>query len=185
MENNLEQIDIKLNHLDFNPPDDGAYGYRQQCIEFANIALEYFNKNNHTKYELVEDEDMHSHPINFGTWFHCNFKAKDSSIEEFFAEIYAKISGIESVVTTCQILKDEKHAGCKSCGSHINHSVDGYKMGRRDQSSGKMQEAPCICNPYNLGSSIGQCQIFKDYCEQALRDKNHRDHLLVSPEWKL
>ncbi|KAK2442641.1 hypothetical protein QL285_013818 [Trifolium repens] len=136
------------------------HGYRQQSIEFANIALEYFNKNNHTKYELVEDEDMHSHPINFGT---C---------------------GLESVVTTCQVLKDEKHAGCKSCGSHINHSVDGYKMGRRDQSSGKMQEAPCICNPYNLGSSIGQCQIFKDYCEQALRDKNHRDHLLVSPEWK-
>jgi hypothetical protein len=59
----------------------------------------------HTKYELVEDEDMHSHPINFGTWFHCNFKAKDSSIEEFFAEIYAKISGLESVVTTCQVLK--------------------------------------------------------------------------------
>ncbi|KAK2442629.1 hypothetical protein QL285_013808 [Trifolium repens] len=126
-----------------------------------------------------------SHPINFGTWFHCNFKAKDSSIEELFAEIYAKISGLESVVTTCQVLKDEKHAGCKSCGSHINHSVDGYKMGRCDQSSGKMQEAPCICNPYNLSSSIGQCQIFKDYCEQALREKNHRDHLLVSPEWKL
>jgi hypothetical protein len=26
------------------PDDDDAYGYRQQCIEFANIALDDFNK---------------------------------------------------------------------------------------------------------------------------------------------
>jgi hypothetical protein len=32
------------------PDDDDAYGYRQQSIEFANIALEYFNKNNVRKF---------------------------------------------------------------------------------------------------------------------------------------
>ncbi|CAJ2679052.1 unnamed protein product [Trifolium pratense] len=88
--------------------------------------------------------------------FHCNFKAKDSSssssIEEFFGEIH-RVSGSD-IVTTFQVIKDdEKHAGCEYCRDRINHPVDGYKKGRPDQYSGKMQASctytpPCIWKTY-------------------------------------
>ncbi|GAA0157936.1 hypothetical protein LIER_15089 [Lithospermum erythrorhizon] len=103
-------------------------GVCKENIEYANIALDHYNVENHTEYKLVEDETLTSTTIHKaeGSWIHCGFHAKASSTLLFFAEI--DVLNQPNLVTTCQIVQrqSETRESCNPCHCLIVHPVDGY-----------------------------------------------------------
>ncbi|CAH9142673.1 unnamed protein product [Cuscuta epithymum] len=114
-------------------------GESDQDIKCAKLALEYYNKRNGKKYELVE-AGYSTVFLYRGMWFHCNFKAKPcrntcgdgnekASTKSFFAELRVDSELGRRVVTACRILRGKPIGGCQFCYNIIAHPTHGFRMG--------------------------------------------------------
>ncbi|GAA0186814.1 hypothetical protein LIER_34102 [Lithospermum erythrorhizon] len=131
--------------------------YKKMC---ANIALDYYNHKNGTRFELVEDETLDSYPFadSSGSWIHCCFNAKeDSSINNFFSELQY-VYPLGPAVTTCKILiQGETQVGCGNCKS-VTHPIVGY----RGRSLGNINHASYeMSDDHEVGCGSGWVQQSK------------------------
>ncbi|XP_074287267.1 uncharacterized protein LOC141612401 [Silene latifolia] len=128
-----------------------------QNIRTAKPALEYYNKKNNVKFELVDPITSSGNVRGGGIWYHCNFSAKpegqDSSLTKvFFAELkVAKCDPISKTTkfmcTTCRPLAGKTTEHCEMCGDNFMlHPTTGLRYGRyqfqsralRPRSNGKV-----------------------------------------------
>ncbi|CAH9113005.1 unnamed protein product [Cuscuta epithymum] len=105
----------------------------------AKMALEYYNKKNRKRYELVE-AGCSSGFLAPGICFHSNFKARPcrntcgdgnekTSTELFFAEIQFDSKLRRNIVNACRIIRGKTTAGCQFCHNDIAHPTHGFRKG--------------------------------------------------------
>ncbi|KAK9742399.1 hypothetical protein RND81_03G169700 [Saponaria officinalis] len=118
---------------------------RSQTLKTAGAALAYYNRKNHTNYELVDPVMSNGALWGEGIWYHSNFTAKpssgsfkeaeeDSSTELFFAEMTVaeseSESGQEYSVTVCRPINGARGTvHCKMCGGRVLHPTRGFRQG--------------------------------------------------------
>ncbi|KAH9616811.1 hypothetical protein KSS87_023633 [Heliosperma pusillum] len=115
--------------------DNEEESYRNRDIGCAKAAVEFYNNNHGTDYEIVETLGSYFKTFN-GFLYHCNFRAQRKCLTSsgsrpspklFFAELFNDIT--PEAVKLCVILdeKSTRHSlprDCEICPGHLYHPVD-------------------------------------------------------------